>query len=139
MDTKEFTANSINDLNDICIQLMPYLEPPLIIALNGPMGSGKTTFVRALGNAFKSNDWVNSPTYAILQNYHTPTVHILHADLYRIENDIHIDHLDIPSLITPNTIACIEWANKTTLLRPHISIFFNVLHPTSRKLTMVWH
>ena len=40
---------------------------PLIFGLKGTMGSGKTTFIRYFGSAIGSQDWINSPTYSIIQ------------------------------------------------------------------------
>ena len=134
MITTEFSAQSIDDLTSICDRIVAQLSPPLIIGLSGDMGSGKTTFVRSFCHSLNSPDWVNSPTYSMIQRYSSPAFDILHIDLYRCANHADIDQLDIPSLITPKTIAFIEWIEATELFSPDISIQFNVCSDHTRTL-----
>ncbi len=108
----------------------------MIIGLSGDMGTGKTTFVRAICDALQSPDWVNSPTYAIMQHYTSKSFDILHIDLYRLNHDIEIDQLDIESLITNNTIAFIEWIDKTNLIVPDVQIHFSMTGDTKRDVSI---
>ena len=57
-----------------------------IFAFYGSMGAGKTTFVKALCETMGVTDTVNSPTFAIVNEYNTPSgVPIYHFDFYRIK------------------------------------------------------
>ena len=122
----ECLISSEDELELFTQTLAPHLSAPLIIGLNGPMGSGKTTFVRCIAAALGSTDWVNSPTYAIIQSYKSPKFELLHLDLYRTQNDQDIDHLDIPSLLTDRHLAFIEWIDKTSLFDVDLMIKFEV-------------
>jgi len=56
---------------------------PVFVALEGPLGSGKTTLVRAACEGAGVADVVTSPTYTLVHRYGSdPPIH--HADLYRI-------------------------------------------------------
>ena len=65
-----------------------YLQENRVIAFYAKMGVGKTTFIKALCDVLKVVDTINSPTFAIVNEYSTATDDLLyHFDFYRI-NDI---------------------------------------------------
>ena len=133
--SQTWTISSEAELELFSQKLVPHLSAPLMIGLHGEMGSGKTTFVRCLAAALGSTDWVNSPTYAIIQSYTSPKFELLHLDLYRTQNNQDIDHLDIPSLMTNQHLVLIEWINKTTLFNVDLLVEFNVVGE-QRKITL---
>ena len=108
----------------------------MIVGLTGDMGSGKTTFVRTLCKVLNSPDWVNSPTYSIIQRYKSPQFDVLHIDLYRLNGDMDIDLLDIPSQIGQTTLVLIEWIDKTDQFDPDLSIHISTIDDTRRSLTI---
>ena len=134
--TTHYTANTLDDLTPLSALIAKHLHPPMIVGLTGDIGSGKTTFVRHIAHQLGSHDWVNSPTYAIIQRYHAESVSLLHVDLYRLSGDNDIDRLDLPSQITPQTIAFIEWSNTTTQLPLDLTLHFLVLTAQSRRITI---
>lgn len=91
-----------------------------ILALSGDLGSGKTTFTKALGKALGVRGTITSPTFVMMQQYQTTLTNdqdqpiwLYHLDLYRTK-----DFKDVISLgITqhwghPQTITVIEWSDK---------------------------
>ncbi|RAP23436.1 tRNA (adenosine(37)-N6)-threonylcarbamoyltransferase complex ATPase subunit type 1 TsaE [Candidatus Marinamargulisbacteria bacterium SCGC AG-343-K17] len=134
MHERLFSIQHMDDLIDMCQVISPHLNAPMIIGLSGDMGSGKTTFVRTMCEVLKSSDWVNSPTYSIMQHYSSPQFDILHVDLYRLSNDIEIDQLDIPTYMKPNTIAFIEWIDKTNRLNPDALIHITTIDESRRDI-----
>ncbi|MFM7587209.1 MAG: tRNA (adenosine(37)-N6)-threonylcarbamoyltransferase complex ATPase subunit type 1 TsaE [Bacteroidota bacterium] len=78
--------------------------------LEGPMGAGKTTFVRAVCAALDIQDSVNSPTFGIVQEYQTKKGHsVFHIDGYRLENEGQIESLGIDSVMDGHQLCLIEW------------------------------
>ena len=128
------TINNVTDLTPLADQMISHITTPLIFGLKGTMGSGKTTFIRYFGSAIGSQDWINSPTYSIIQKYQAKEMNILHIDLYRTKSDIEIDLLDIHSQIDQKTIAFIEWVDQTTLFDPDVLLSFLVLNETQRQI-----
>ena len=61
------------------------VKPPMIILLNGDLGSGKTTFVKSLVKYLGSNDEVTSPTFTLLNTYNGEFP-IYHFDMYRLSS-----------------------------------------------------
>jgi tRNA threonylcarbamoyladenosine biosynthesis protein TsaE len=64
----------------------PTLFPSTFIALDGPLGAGKTTFVRHLLRALGVAGRVKSPTYAVLEPYEIGTRAVSHFDFYRFND-----------------------------------------------------
>jgi tRNA threonylcarbamoyladenosine biosynthesis protein TsaE len=67
--------------------LADIVEPGDFVALQGPLGAGKTTLARALIEALNDGEpiEVTSPTYTLLQTYEVDGLEVWHADLYRLE------------------------------------------------------
>jgi tRNA threonylcarbamoyladenosine biosynthesis protein TsaE len=145
MATNSHTLHISNeqDLLTICQDLAQHITLPCMIGLSGDLGTGKTTFVRYLSDALGSKDWVNSPTYSIIQQYTIPQGTIVHVDLYRCTTESDIDALDLFSNDTNNTLFIIEWIEHGSQFNPDIHIRLDYpaidsehpLPPTARRLT----
>jgi tRNA threonylcarbamoyl adenosine modification protein YjeE len=85
------------------------LAPGDVVALEGPMGAGKTTFVRAVAAALHGTDEaVASPTFTFRHTYAgRPTIE--HLDLYRVENARELDEIGVDDAFAPDAIAFVEW------------------------------
>src|ERR1700734_1372290 len=59
--------------------------PPLVVAISGELGAGKTTLVQAICRGYGVTERVTSPTFAIVQEYAAPRSRVYHLDLYRLE------------------------------------------------------
>ena len=57
------------------------------VNLFGEIGAGKTAFVRLVAQALEIKEKVTSPSFTILNEYHTGEIPIYHFDLYRLENE----------------------------------------------------
>ncbi len=97
----------------LCAQrLAGHLKAGDIIFLQGDLGSGKTTFVKGLAQAFKVNlKQVNSPTF-VLMNYYKGKLPIYHFDLYRLESPQEIGTLDFDEYLYGQGITVIEWSER---------------------------
>ena len=90
--------------------LSKLIAKPFFICLNGPIGSGKTTFAKLLINQFSEKKInVPSPTFPIVQIYDLKKIKIWHYDLFRVENKKEFFNLDFDIAITDCVI--VEWPN----------------------------
>ena len=101
------TIHSIDTIATAAQEFIAQMGDNKIFAFYGAMGAGKTTFVKALCEAMGVTDTVNSPTFAIVNEYDTPSGRpIYHFDFYRInrlQEAIEIglyDYLDSTSYYT---------------------------------------
>jgi len=93
-----------------------------IVLLDGDMGSGKTTLVKAIVKALGSADEVSSPTFALINEYHTPTKKVYHFDLYRLNDEIEALDFGIEEYLSDNNAyVFIEWADIISDLLPNNS------------------
>jgi tRNA threonylcarbamoyladenosine biosynthesis protein TsaE len=63
--------------------VLPALWPSTFIALDGPLGAGKTTFVRHLLHALGVSGRIKSPTFAVMEPYDVDRQAVSHFDFYR--------------------------------------------------------
>lgn len=92
---------------------------PLILALNGDLGAGKSTLARAVAHGAGVEGDVPSPTFNLLFRYDTPRgVQVLHLDLYRLERMDEVWDLGWSELGGERDLVVIEWAENAAMLLP---------------------
>lgn len=85
------------------------LRPGDVVALSGPLGSGKTTFVRAVVAALHGNDETSSPTFTFWHRY-AGEPPIDHVDLFRIDDPRDIAELGLEDAFDDDrSIVLVEW------------------------------
>ena len=103
------------------LEILPQKDTASVIALNGELGAGKTTFVQALASELGIGEYVTSPTFIIMKSYVLPEQvqqdvqfkRLVHIDAYRIEDMHELDILRLDELYAdPYTLICIEWAGR---------------------------
>lgn len=97
---------------DAAAELAARLRPGDIVAVQGPLGSGKTTFVQGLVEALAHGTEVTSPTFTFWHRY--PGVE--HLDLYRIEDERELAELGLEEAFRPDAITVVEWPERA----PHL-------------------
>lgn len=99
-------------------KLAGLLKPGDIVALDGPLGAGKTALARALINALPGADEdVPSPTFTLVQTYHRGDLEVWHFDLYRIDNPEEAFELGIEDAFA-DAVSLIEWPDRLGSLLP---------------------
>lgn len=80
-----------------------------VVALNGELGAGKTTFTRGLGEALGIRGAVTSPTFVLARTHPSESggAPLVHVDAYRLSHPAELDDLDIDF---DGSIVVVEWA-----------------------------
>lgn len=81
-----------------------------IILLKGNLGAGKTTLVKELIHQFGSKDEVSSPTYSVVNEYHTNKGIVYHFDLYRMKSLSEILDFGFDTYVDSGNYCFIEWS-----------------------------
>lgn len=85
---------------------------PLLLALSGELGAGKTTLTRGLLRALGVTGAIRSPTYTLVEPYETPAGEVLHLDLYRISGPDELADLGYRELAAQAALVIIEWPER---------------------------
>lgn len=88
-----------------------------VVALSGPLGAGKTTFVRAVVSALLGNDLASSPTFTFWHRY-AGSPPIDHIDLYRIDDPAELVELGLEEAFDSGSIVLVEWWQNAPALLP---------------------
>ena len=106
-----YTISSISDLPEVAKKVIPLLEQFPVVAFYGAMGAGKTTFIKALCDELRVSDTVNSPSFAIINEYLSGNGQsIFHFDFYRLKNITELFDLGYEEYFDGRNICLIEWA-----------------------------
>ena len=105
-----------------------------VLALIGPLGSGKTTFTKALAKALKVRNKVTSPTFTLMHVFEaklrgSKPGALYHLDLYRTKNFREVSALGLTEIWTkPGIVTVIEWADKIKKHLPKKTTFLYFSH-----------
>jgi tRNA threonylcarbamoyladenosine biosynthesis protein TsaE len=90
-----------------------------VIALEGPLGAGKTLLAKgvAVGNGLRDASLVTSPTFTLVQEY-AGRLHLYHLDVYRLKSAAEVTALGFSEMIRPDAAVLIEWADRISELLP---------------------
>jgi tRNA threonylcarbamoyladenosine biosynthesis protein TsaE len=126
--TGEFVSHAAEETFDYGRQIGEQLSGGEILLLSGPLGAGKTIFVKGLATALGiDRQEVTSPTFTLVNPY-AGTLMLYHIDLYRLGEGASAAHaVDLEELLSDErAVIVIEWAERLG----HYHLPSNVLHVT---------
>jgi tRNA threonylcarbamoyladenosine biosynthesis protein TsaE len=108
-----------------------------VVALEGEMGAGKTTLIRALGAVLGVADDVSSPTFALVNEYRSKEGEpVYHFDFYRIDSEEEAVRLGVAEYFDSGYLCLVEWPARVAGLLPpaHLQVNVVVTGSESRQL-----
>lgn len=102
----------VDALEAWAVSLARQVTHPLVVYLQGEMGTGKSAFTRAFLRALGVVGTIRSPTFTLLERYDTARGWVFHLDLYRIEAPEEIEYLGVRDLLTSPAWWFIEWPER---------------------------
>jgi tRNA threonylcarbamoyladenosine biosynthesis protein TsaE len=96
------------------------------IALDGPLGAGKTTFARHLLRALGAGGRIKSPTFALLEPYDLPALHASHLDFYRFDDPRDWVDAGLRDVFEQPGLKLVEWPGKAGDLLPTADLWLRI-------------
>lgn len=116
---------NLEETSDFGILLGKVLKPGDIVCLNGDLGAGKTTLTKSIGLGLDVDDYITSPTFALINEYHGKFP-LYHIDTYRLENIDEIDDLGFDDYIYGKGVSIIEWGDRIEKFLPREKIVIDI-------------
>lgn len=126
----KYISRNEKETYQIAAKLAKKLKGGEIIALEGDLGAGKTTFVKGLAKALGIKQHVTSPTFVLMKVYaisHKPLAisQLVHVDCYRLDEPQELFYLGLEEYLNkPEAVVIIEWADK---IRNYLKKFKKVI------------
>ena len=137
---KELVLSSLDETKQLAEKLASFLTEennyPISIHLSGDLGSGKTTLVKEVLNYLGIENFINSPTFTLIEPYEINDLKIFHIDLYRVEKITELSAIGLEEYLQEaNSINFIEWPERGSgfLKDPDIAISLYHQGETTRK------
>jgi tRNA threonylcarbamoyladenosine biosynthesis protein TsaE len=109
------------------VRLGEQLPPRSVVWLEGPLGAGKTTLVRAIVQGRGAADAVTSPTYGLVHHYTGRGGDIYHLDCYRLRDPEEAADLDWETLLAADLLL-IEWPERGGARTPSPTVRAHLAH-----------
>ena len=117
--------NGLKETKEFGIKLGKLLKSGDILCLNGDLGAGKTTLTKSVGLGLGVEDYITSPTFALINEYEG-RLRVYHFDVYRLENVEELYDLGFDEYFYGKGVSIIEWAEKIEKLLPKDRIVLDI-------------
>ncbi len=136
----DITTHSAVETRQLGQKIGSLIKQPLMIALIGDLGSGKTAFVQGLARGLDvaADYYITSPTFTLINEY-PGRLPLFHVDLYRLETVNDLEDIGLDELLYDQAVLAIEWADKMAdnLSGEHLSMQFEIIEDDHRKINLI--
>ena len=108
---KVIEIHSLDELDKVAQAVLDSLDGRTVVALDAPMGAGKTTLISRIAALLDSEDDVTSPTFAIVNQYEGSRT-VYHFDMYRIERWEEALDFGSEEYLSSGELCLVEWPEK---------------------------
>ena len=122
---KIYTFANQQETQQFAEKLAEFLNPGDLLALEGDLGAGKTTFTQGLARGLGVKRVVNSPTFTIIKEY-AGRLPLYHMDVYRVADQV--DDLGLDEYFYGEGVCVVEWASMIEDVLPEDRITIYLSH-----------
>lgn len=121
---KKLTIQSLETIHQAAKEFIDEIGEYTVFAFYGKMGAGKTTFIKAICEELGVEDVINSPTFAIVNEYRSErTLELIyHFDFYRINRISEALEIGADDYFNSGAICLIEWPEKVEEILPEDTV-----------------
>lgn len=136
---KTYNISSPDELGAVASDFISNFGDEKVVAFYGTMGAGKTTFIKALCDVLKVDDVVNSPSFAIINEYSIPSGGVIfHFDFYRLKSVSEAFDMGYEDYFYSGNYCFIEWPEKVADILPsnYLKVMVDITSDNGRKITV---
>ena len=115
---RELIIRNENDTRDFAFKLAEELKAGDIVALVGDLGTGKTTLTQYIAKALGIDEYITSPTFNIVSEYHSGRLPLYHFDVYRLCDIEDMYEIGYEEYFFGQGVSIIEWADMVEEIIP---------------------
>jgi len=133
------TTHSVDETRELGKKVGTLINHPIIIALIGDLGCGKSAFVQGLaqGLGVPADYYITSPTFTLINEY-PGRLPLFHVDLYRLESINDFEDIGLDELLHDQAVIAVEWADKLpdAVFDAYLSMTFEIIADNSREISI---
>jgi len=119
----DIRIESLDKIDEAAIEFIKTMGDNTVFAFRGEMGAGKTTFIKAICENLGVSDTINSPTFAIVNEYRSDSGELIyHFDFYRINKIEEAFDFGYEDYFYSGSLCFIEWPEKIESLLPRDTV-----------------
>lgn len=133
------TIKSLENIDQAATEFVKSMGDNTVFAFRGEMGAGKTTFIKAICEKLGVSDTINSPTFAIVNEYRSDSGELIyHFDFYRINKVEEAFDFGYEDYFYSGSLCFIEWPELIENLLPAdtVNVSIKVLEDGSRSVVV---
>ncbi len=133
------TIDSVEQITEAAQEFIEAMGDRKIFAFYGKMGVGKTTFIKAVCEQLGVTDVINSPTFAIVNEYlDEHEMPIYHFDFYRIKKEEEVFDIGFEDYVSSGNLCLMEWPELIESYLPEetVKVWIEERDDSSRTITM---
>lgn len=125
-EIKTVETHSSEETYRLGAELAKDAVPGQVICLTGELGTGKTVFTQGFAKGLGVEDYVDSPTFTIVKEYHDGRLPFYHFDVYRIGDISEMEEIGYEEYFFGEGVCLVEWGLLVEELLPEDCIFIEI-------------
>ncbi|WP_196892641.1 tRNA (adenosine(37)-N6)-threonylcarbamoyltransferase complex ATPase subunit type 1 TsaE [Aureivirga marina] len=129
----DYTLENLSEVADFVLEN----ASNKVLLFYGEMGAGKTTLIKELAKKLGVNDLTNSPTFSLVNEYHSNKGEIIyHFDFYRIEDEEEAYDIGVEEYFDSNAWSFVEWPQNIENLLPLSAVTLQITIKSATERTL---
>lgn len=135
----ELRINNLDEISAVAKEFVAALGNRTVVAFYGKMGVGKTTFIKAVCEVLGVTDVINSPTFAIVNEYMSGAREpVYHFDFYRIRRPEEVLDIGFYEYVDSGCLCLMEWPELIEDLLPDETVRVNITENDDKSRTLTF-
>ena len=126
MKEKVIIIRNESETEKFGIELAGKLDPGAVIALEGDLGTGKTTLTKSIARGLGIDDVITSPTFNIVKEYRSGRLPLFHFDVYRIGDVDEMYEIGYEEYFYGQGVCLVEWASLVEEISPPEAVWITI-------------